>query len=597
MQLEQSDYEPVNVYPPLDERRKHRSEGFTSYFVDPNFGDDLADGLTLATAWRTFQAVNRMLFAPGDTVIVLPGFHHFTLMPFAIGTAEAPVTVCFKTGAHIFTHDSALRRSLYVSNASDKPEVPRPIGILIENCTHFNICGEDGTDLLYRDRMVYFVNSKSKHVQYTGLSFDMLRPTVSEFRVHAVSNGTAAITISDGSEFRVDAGRFEWVGDIGEGWTMVQEAIPAEGRCWRLGQYDPFKAAIARSVGGRNLELQLAAGPRLVAGHQYQFRRVTRDNVTACNMRCTDVRFQDVNFFAMPGMGIVSQFTDSISFVNVNVMPRPGTDRTCPAWADCFHFSGCKGHVKIEGCRFNGTQDDPINVHGTHLRLQKAPGQNCVEVRYMHDQTYGFAPYERGDHIAFVDHKSLMATFEARVLRSEQMDLHTWRLELDRKPAAFAPGDVADNTTWYPEVTIRNCDITMDSCRGILTTSRGKTRIENVTFRNTTMTAIDIADDANSWFESGAVQDLTIRNCRFIRTGDPAISIHPETSVRDLAKPVHHNIRIEECVFETDSGIYARCVSGLRVHGCTFKGKGQAMHTESCTRVDVGKMRKAEASQ
>ena len=205
----------------------------------------------------------------------------------------------------------------------------------------------------------------------------------------------------------------------------------------------------------------------------------------------------------------------------------------------------------------------------------------------MHGQTYGFEPFQKGDRFAFVSHRLLRPYFEAVVLRAQGLNEKEWQLELDRPYAPFEAADVIDNLSWYPDLTVRNCHITMDSCRGILTTTRGKTIIENVDFSNTTMSAIDVADDANSWFESGAVRDLTIRSCVFRHTGDPAISIHPETESRNPALPVHRGIKIENCRFESPGGIYARCVQGLTITGNQFAGGGQPIHTEACTEVKL----------
>ena len=56
------------------------------------------------------------------------------------------------------------------------------------------------------------------------------------------------------------------------------------------------------------------------------------------------------------------------------------------------------------------------------------------------------------------------------------------------------------------------------------------------------MSAILISDDARSWYESGPVSDVTIRNNFFVECGSPVISIAPENDRPEGA--VHRNIRI-----------------------------------------------------
>ena len=401
------EYLPADLYPAQSDRRE--SPGGATYYVNPVNGNDAASGASDAEAWQSFAAVNRIRLKAGDSVVVSPGDHHVTLKPDAAGTQGAPVSIIFRKGVHAFHADKAAQLRYYVSNAADNPKLPRPIGILVHGCHHLKLTGEHGSELLFTDRMIYFVNDHSEHISYHQITFDMWRPTVSELFAETVTTTATVFSAAAGSDFHIENGAFSWVGDLGEGWTMVQEAIPAEGRCWRLGQWNPFKNTLATPEGDGRFRLEYTGTdtPRPTQGHQYQFRKVVRDNVTACNLRCKNLRFENVRFYAMPGMGVVSQFTENISFITTHVEPREGSHRTCPAWADCFHFSGCRGHVVIEGCRFSGTQDDPINVHGTHLRLSAGTGPRTVTVRYMHGQTYGFEPFQTGDRIAFVSHRLL----------------------------------------------------------------------------------------------------------------------------------------------------------------------------------------------
>ncbi len=151
----------------------------------------------------------------------------------------------------------------------------------------------------------------------------------------------------------------------------------------------------------------------------------------------------------------------------------------------------------------------------------------------------------------------------------------------------FAPNDVVDNVSWYPDLTIRNCSVTMDSCRGFLISTRGKVLVErNSTFANTNMSAILIADDANSWFESGRVRDVTIRGNRFLDCGDPVVSINPENETAKPDEPVHEGIRILDNLFD-HGGISARSVKGLVIRGNTFQTNPLPIHTESCSNTSM----------
>ncbi|MFS8087279.1 MAG: hypothetical protein ACMG6H_16720, partial [Acidobacteriota bacterium] len=472
----------------------NRIDAGKTYFVDPRLGNDANSGTRAAMAWKSLIRVNQLRLGPGDTVLIGPGVHDETLMPNASGSGSRPVVIRFAPGRHLFSAKNALSRSYFVSNSADSPTLPRPIGIFVKDSHDLRIVGVPGTEILFGARMTYLVDDHARDITYSGLNFDMVRPTVSEFKVVSTSLHSVVIQVAEGSTYTVNNGRFNWSGDLGPGWTMVQEAIPSQGKCWRRGRWDPFVNATATQLGGGRVLLTYLEGTMgLEAGHQFQFRNVIRDTTSGVNTRCKNITFRNCNFYALPGMAIVSQFTENITFDHVNVVPRPGTNRTCPAWADCFHFSGCRGQVLVDSCRFSGTQDDPINVHGTHLCLVERSGDKQVLVRFMHSQTYGFAAFQEGDEIAFTSHLSLCEYGRAKVQKLERVTDTDWRLTLDRTVPVFAPNDVVENVTWNPNVVIRNCHVTMDSCRGFLITTRNQVVIENNMIAST-MSAVDIAD-------------------------------------------------------------------------------------------------------
>ena len=285
-------------------------------------------------------------------------------------------------------------------------------------------------------------------------------------------------------------------------------------------------------------------------------------------------------------MGLVSQYTDGISYQRVRVAPRAGSSRTCPAWADCFHFSGCRGEILVEDCVFSGSQDDPINVHGTHLRLVGKPAPRQVLLRFMQPQTYGIPAFVPGDRVEFVNHATLRSYATNVVAGLERRSDKEWLLTLAEDAADFGPNDVVDNVSWYPNVTIRNCTVDTDSCRGFLITTRGRALVEGCTFTRTAMSAILCEDDAEGWFESGPLRDLTIRSNRFVQCANPVVHLNPQTHSSKPDEWVHANVRIEGNVFE-GGGIAAHHVCGLAVAGNRFTASPLPLSVSACTDVQV----------
>jgi hypothetical protein len=548
------------------------SPGDTTYRVDPAHGDDANPA---GQPWKTYGKLNSIKLAPGDRVVVAPGVQEETLMPAGAGTPDKPVTIQFLPGIHTIASKQVQRQPIFVSNSQDTTE-PKPVGLLVRNCKHLRFIGGgvegDGkTTILYDGRMVQIWNDHAEDITFTGLVFDLKRPTVSEFRVLETGPAMAVIQIAEGSDYAVENGRFHWRGDWGPG-AFCQKLDLKEGRCRRFRTPRGWDAqgqieASARDLGGRKVRLDYPHGESgLDSGHQYHFRNTRRDSVGVHTSRSKDIVFRDCDFHALTGMGFVSQFTENMIYQRVNVAPPRDSIRTCAAWGDIFQFSNCKGDILVDSCRLSGMQDDAINCHGTFLRIIGKPAGNQLLMRFMHQQTYGFAAFAPGDEVAVIGHANLREYADnprRQVTAVERKSDRDWLLTLDGPAPAFGTDDVLDNLTWQPNITARNNHVSVDPVRGFLLTTRGRTLVENNTFQRCNMDAISISGDASSWFESSPVRDVLIRGNTFIECG---ISINPHTQSDDPDEPVHENIRITDNHFD-GAGVSARSVKGLTVTG------------------------------
>jgi hypothetical protein len=201
----------------------------------------------------------------------------------------------------------------------------------------------------------------------------------------------------------------------------------------------------------------------------------------------------------------------------------------------------------------SAANDDAVNVHGTHLRITGKPSGRTVKVKFMHPQTYGFDPFFKGDSVEFIDSRTLLP-YAVNVIE-EVKKLNDKEYELKMKndiQVKTGKNDVLENISRTPSLTVRNTTIKHIPTRGILVTTRRKVLIEENNFIKTVNSAVLIADDARSWYESGYVTDVTIRKNKFIKCGTPVINIHPENRSTEKNRYVHHNIRIENNYFEQD---------------------------------------------
>ena len=550
------------------------SRGSTVYTIDPVKGDD---SNPIGKTWKSFARINAMKLAPGDNIIIFPGTHDLTFKPSGRGTAEKPIVVRFLPGVHTIKNIRTLKLPMFVSNSCDS-SAPKPIGIYIQNMKNLQVRGggvegADKTMIIFDGRMVQIFNDCSENITFTGLVFDLKRPTVSEFRVLETGPTLAVIKVAEGSDYDVEDNKFVWKGDWGPG-NFTQEAIVEEGRCWRsntprgwTGKGQDIAKAI--DLGDRKVRLEYENGESdLKAGHQYHFRNTDRTSVGVHNARSKDITFRDCDFYALTGMGFVSQFSENITFQRVNVAPPRGTLRTCAAWADVFQFSNCRGNLLVDSCRLSGMQDDAINCHGTYLRIAGKPAENQLLLRFIHPQTYGFAPYVTGD-VMVVMNPDTLREYEgnprAKVSSVEKKSDKDWLVTIEGPMPRFVKDDIVDNLTWNPNITITNNHLTMNPARGFLLSSRGKIIVENNTLQ-CEMQGILVEGDGKGWMESSPVRDLLINKNRFIKC---SISIEANINIKSPEAPVHENIRITNNTFENINGaaVYAKATKGLKVSG------------------------------
>jgi hypothetical protein len=576
------------------------SKGDTTYTIDPVKGDDANPA---GKPWKSFAKLNSLRLAPGDQVIISPGLQTETLKPSGEGTAGKPIVFRFLPGVHTIGIKNVIRLPMYTSNSCDSP-APKPIGILIQNVKHLRlegggVEGPEKTMILYDGRMVQVFNDHSEDIRFRGLVFDLKRPTVSEFRCLESSGTTAVIQVAERSDYAVENGKFVWTGDWNAG-SFGQELDLATGRCQRAGPPRGWgkmtkegsapngqTIAQATTLGGRNVRLEFPDAPTgLKAGYQYHFRSVWRDSVGVHNARCKDIVFQDCDFYALTGMGFVSQFTENITYLRLNVAPPKDTIRTCPAWGDVFQFSNCKGNVLVDSCRLSGMQDDALNCHGTYLRIAQKTGDRQLLVHYVHGQTYGFDPYVPGDEIAVMNPENMReypGNPRAKVVAVEMKSPRDWLITLADPVPKFEKNDVLDNITWNPDLTVRNNQVSVNPVRGFLLGTRGKIVVENNEFRSN-MHGILVEGDAKGWMESSPLRDVVIRKNKFVRCG-----IEVGANVKDMKpeEPIHENIRIVDNYFENGE-IHIKGTRGVTVTDNTSLNNPLRVNLDkSCTDTQV----------
>jgi len=458
--------------------------------------------------------------------------------------------------------EGAVDRELYISNCTENDTFSevKHIAFAFENCRNITLDGNN-TLVVLHGKMVSFAILNSSDVKIRNIQFDYERPTISELTIKLVTDTVIETQIHPDSKYRIDSGRISF---YGEGWTTKSYHTilfdPGK-QAMHYSTFTPFLAAQAVETSPLRVKFKGAfAESDFHVGNVLTIRDPYRDNCGGFISLSRNIELENVKMHFMHGLGIVSQFSENISLLKVVAAPRENSGRVIASFADCFHFSGCRGLIRIDSCLTVGSHDDQVNVHGTYLQITAINEIKKLRVRFMHDQTYGFEAFFAGDSVAFINPQTLLSLAKAKLRTAKLISKREMELEVEVE-GTLSPvvkeGLCIENLTWTPEVIIQNSRFERTNTRGLLITTRRKVLIENNVFYHTGMYPVLIADDASSWFESGAVQDVIIRNNVFedcgYNSGSGAINIAPENHELIVGNMVHRNIRVISNTFKINT--------------------------------------------
>lgn len=459
---------------------------------------------------------------------------------------------------HAYQDDCFHLTGYYCSNTASYQENPngeRFAAIYLKEVDNVVIDG-NGATLMIHGKMTPFVFDRCKNITLKNLTIDYARPTMSEFTVTEVEGNTAYIHINDEYLYEIVDGVLYWLGENDlKGQRYWRHAYRTDDlKVFSMQQtlennynhYCPSQAENRPSVPAykeievvnkNTLKLIYAGACPLTVNTTYQTRYLPRDQIGGFAERCENVTYDTLTIYAMHGFGILSQFCDGVTVKNIKAIPKKG--RTITSNADFFQFSGCKGEVKIENCVMSAGHDDFINLHGTYLQITDyIAKENALQVEFKHTESWGFLPFCKGDKIEFICAETMLLKEENTVVGIEKLSPFIFKVYLQNKPKMeVVIGDVVENVTWTPSLTVNNCHFYESMAHGILCTTRGQVRIEDCIFEKLGYEAIAIAGETKFWFESGKITDVLIKNCVFKDVGyGPSGKKWLQLSVKPFAK-------------------------------------------------------------
>lgn len=510
------------------------------------------------------------------------------------------VIIDFPKGRYDIYPDKAVERKLFISNTTGASLFNRDkkIGILLDGVEDVTIDG-NGSLFMFHGKMTTFACIDCKNVTFKNFEVDFQTPTVIDITVERlVGSNSAIVKIPDCYNYSVSANRVKFYSDnspyTGEPyWSMKSgredytqrydknTELVYRGDINKSGVFS--RVSKIRDLGEHRIQITyFNRSGEVIPNMCFQMRPTVRDHAGAFLWKSKDVRLENLDIRFLHGFGVVGQGSEDITFDDVDFQTDEDRGTSTSGYADFIQMSGCKGKIDIGNCTFSNPHDDPINIHGTYLQVVGIC-KNKVTVRYKHSETAGFPSFNKGDKIEFVDNSTLTSVADSQrtVIAVDGPDgtggkmgkgsvgLRTIVLTLDAAP----PSGVVANNKFYvenvscsPDVHIHDNIFKRVPTRGVLATTRGEIVIENNVFDGMGMAGIYISDDASDWYESGRVENVTIKKNVFLRSQAQAILIEPTNRKVFRSAPVHFNVAIEDNTFFTGDKyvLEAKSVKGLR---------------------------------
>ena len=496
-------------------------------------------------------------------------------------TDDPDVRLVLARGRYHFFPDHAHEAYGRITNHDNGP---KRIAFPFEGMRSVEVEG-NGAELVFHGRMLPFLFENCLRVSVRDFSIDWDVPFDFEGEVVAVDEtaGWRDVRPCEGFSWCIGKGRFVFPDIDGFSYGQVGSTLAFDPETGEVahGAWDfTSKPSLVeeRPNGILRFHEKLKHWPRV--GEILNSKgSVNRYAPAVYGKSSANLRFENIVVHHALGMGFLMERCDTVAIKGGGVFPRADSGRMVSTLADGTHFANCKGDVLVEGMRFKGMLDDSTNVHGTYVVVDGIPGEKTVRVELKHDQQLGFEFAGIGDEVWFIhqpdpSRAEVDAVAGVSVVDDRFIEL-TFKNPL---PENLGKGDVLENKTWNPTFTLRGCRFERHRARNIVLKTPLPIMIENCDFASH-MSAVFFRGETYYWYESGAVQDVLIRNNRFRDCASSGMEhavlrITPRLGKTfDETIPYDRNIRFIDNVIETFDNriVWADRVDGLVVKGNTIK--------------------------
>jgi hypothetical protein len=492
---------------------------------------------------------------------------------------DQPKKLIFTRGEYHFYPENSTRKFYAESNTTDKN--PRKCAFLFEDIKNLVIEG-NGSRLIFHEQMQPFTFDKCQNVKLKNVNIDWNQPLIAQGEVLKVTDEFIELGINlDESPYRIDEGKLIFtVGKHGrEPWKSSMEfdrdghfVVPQTGDYGCLGRgWDNY---LAENIIPGVIRIYYPFLRKPAVGNFLVMRHDERIHSGIFIQESKEITIQNINLYHATGLGILAQFSENLTFNGYRAIPNKAKKRYFGGGDDGLQVSNCKGLITVKNCEFAGLMDDPINVHGTSVRVEEIISDKQLRCKFVHHQSEGMNWGHPGDKISFIENLSMQSIATGELESFKKVDNQFFVLTFKNAiPKQLKEKNALENLTWSPDLHVTDTHFKSCRARGLLVSTPGKVVIENNVFESSG-SAILIAGDANGWYESGAVTDVLIRNNIFTELCNTSsyqfcegiISVYPIIpELNETTPPFHKNIRIENNEFHPFDYpvLYVKSVDGI----------------------------------
>jgi hypothetical protein len=505
---------------------------------------------------------------------------------------EERVTITFSEERYDFYEDSAFDREYYISNHDQVN--PKTVAFALENLKNVTIDGQ-GAAFVFHGRMIPFAVSGCENINLKNFSVDFEIPALRQLEILDVNQQKDEIeaVIYPGGNYRMEDRKLVVLGEGYEYHPFTAMGFREDKRLTYMRGDLSFNPESVTELAPDTFKIKGWEQVKYTTpGERFVLRTYERPTPGIFLNESKNSVLENVTVHYAEGMGLLAQMSEDITLDGFNVCLKGEDDpRYFTTQADATHFSACKGTIVSKNGLYEGMADDAINVHGTYLKVLKRLGDKKLHVRYMHPQAWGFKWGEPGDSVQFVESEKMelvahhINTIKAikALDRPAYFGAKKFEIEFNDVLPREISGDGefgVENLTWTPEVVFSDNTIRNNRARGTLFSTPQKVVCENNLFDHTHGTAILLCGDCNGWYETGACNEVVIRNNRFVNAltanyqfTNAVISIYPEIpNLKDQEKYFHSGIVIENNTFEMFDRpvLYAKSTDGLEFRNNTI---------------------------